>query len=385
MSEKPRVPGPPHLAEALIRQEIDRAGPMSFSRFVDLALYHPLYGYYNQPVQRRGKGGDYFTSLQVSDIFPRIFASAILQLKETLGTEHFSLIEMGSGNGEFLEGVLTAIAEIARERKQGTWGFRTWAVERSRPARDLLYKRLSRFPRTEVVSSIDDIEWMGTLEGCIFSNEFFDALPFERWRWDGAEWREIEIALKHGEFMEQIAGRAGGPLMKEPALTPGHEIARRPFIPDIYADWGARLQRGYVLTVDYGHPRESFLSPTRANGSWLCYHKHIANKLPYQYIGDQDITAHVDFTQLVEAGKSAGFDPALFCSQGIFLTHLGQAQLETWLATATEDERRKRAGAIQQLLHPDAMGEAFWVLLQSKGVDLPPAFLAMPNRLRRVI
>ncbi len=378
---------------------------MDFDRFVDLALYHPLYGYYNQAAPRRGKAGDYFTSLQVGDLFPRIFAEAIIQLKETLGTEHFSLIEVGSGGGEFLEKVLTVLEEKARTEKKSIWGVRTYAVERSRTARDLLHKRLSRFSRCEVVASVNDIEWNGTLEGCIFSNEFFDALPFHRLRWRGKSWNEVVVSLKNGEIVEEeiphpVAfgdrplpegrGKNGNSLSLQgegwgEGIGEGHEITWRPGISQIYEEWSARLARGYVLTVDYGHPREAFFSPTRANGSWLCYHQHQANKNPFENIGEQDITAHVDFTQLVEAGKAQSFDPALFCSQGIFLSHVGQKQLEQWLATAPDAEKRHRTGAVQQLIHPDAMGEAFWVLLQNKGVEMPPAFAALPNRLRRLI
>src|SRR5262245_40302319 len=137
--------------EELIRQEIDRTGPINFARFVELALYHPKYGYYYQTAPRRGKAGDYFTSLQVSDLFPRIFANVIRQLRDALGTDSVSLIEVGAGDGEFLEGVLKNVESNS---------LRVWAVERSASARDKLHKRLSRFPKCEVVSSFDDIEWM---------------------------------------------------------------------------------------------------------------------------------------------------------------------------------------------------------------------------------
>ncbi len=384
-----RTTFPNQNCEALIRQEIARRGPMSFSTFVDLALYHPSYGYYNQPVPRRGRTGDYFTALQVSDLFPKIFADAIVKMKETLGSEQFSLIEVGSGNGEFLEGVLKALAERQAQDHARTGSVRVWAVERSRPARDLLYKRLSRFQRCQVVSSLDDIEWMGTLEGCIFSNELFDALPFERRRWNGERWEEICVDARNQKF-EEITREISNSLQtkiesRESKIEAGHEIEWRPQIPDIYAEWSRWLARGYVLTVDYGHPQESFFSPTRVHGSWMCYHKHQATKAVYENIGQQDITAHVNFSQLVAAGKESGFDPAHFCSQGIFLSHMGQKRLEEYLATADETTRRHRVGAVQQLIHPDAMGEAFWVLLQTKGVEMPKSFGAIPSRLRRLV
>ena len=184
-------------AEELIRQEIERTGPLPFSKFVDLALYHPLYGYYNRRAPQRGASGDYFTSLQVSSLFPAVFARLFSSMKETLGSDQFSLIEVGCGDGEFLEGVLNELNAQKLSR-----GFRVWAVERSRPARDRLVKRLSRFDRCEVVESLGHVEWMGTLEGCIFSNEFFDATPFDRYTVQDGQWVETVVEIKNQQLVE---------------------------------------------------------------------------------------------------------------------------------------------------------------------------------------
>ncbi|MCG3204532.1 MAG: hypothetical protein KCHDKBKB_01247 [Elusimicrobia bacterium] len=352
---------------------------------MDLALYHPRYGYYNQETPVRGRAGDYFTSLQVSDLFPQIFSEAILQLKETLGSDQFSLIEMGAGNGEFLEKVLMALDNKSSQTNSKTGGLKVWAVERSRPARDHLVKRLSRFPRCQVVSSIDDIGWMGTLEGCIFSNEFFDALPFHRLRWREGSWKEIFLDRQNDSWVElEMNPSIATPFLSD-HLQDGHEIEVRPQMSTVFKEWSERLSRGYILTVDYGHPQESFLSPSRSKGTLMCYHKHQASKSPYERMGQQDITAHVDFTQLVEAGKTWGFDPFLFCSQGIFLAHVGQKAIEQFLTEGAVSQQQKRAGVVQQILHPDAMGETFWVLLQSKGADKPPLLASVPSRLRRLV
>lgn len=363
----------------LVVQEIERFGPMSYERFIDIALYHPRYGYYNAPGPRRGRAGDYFTSLQVSRLFPEIFAEALLQLKETLGTEQFSLVEIGSGGGEFLDGVLNALAGAGRLK-----GFRVWAVERSRPARDALWRILSRFPRCSVVSSMDEIEWMGGLEGCIFSNEFFDAVPFYRLRFSNGAWRELRVGTEGGELVDVLT-----PLSR-PDLAPvggdwteGHTLEARPGLADLYRDWAVWLTRGTVLTVDYGHPRAALRDPARARGTALAFYQHEARENLLADPGRQDLTAHVDFTQLAEAGSAAGFDPGLFCSQGLFLSYVGAGRIETFLKEPGADLRR-RAGEVQQLIHPNAMGERFWVLAQTKGVALPPAWGEIPNRLRRL-
>ena len=119
-------------AAALLRQEIRADGPISFFRFVDLALYHPAHGYYGRLAPQRGRAGDYVTSMQMGGLFPAIFADVVRAMRQTLQSEQFALIELGAGGGEFVEGVLRALT--ADERK----GLRVWAVERSRLAREAL-------------------------------------------------------------------------------------------------------------------------------------------------------------------------------------------------------------------------------------------------------
>src|SRR5258708_6253861 len=147
-------------AAELIRQEIRARGPRTFYEFMDLALYHPLYGYYQRPAPQRGRSGDYFTSLQVSALFPEIFADALLAMRQTLDSDQFTLLEMGAGHGEFLEGVLTVL-----KNHDALKGLRVWAVECARPARERLMRRLSRFAKCHVVSTLDEIEWMGGADG----------------------------------------------------------------------------------------------------------------------------------------------------------------------------------------------------------------------------
>ena len=109
------------------------------------------------------------------------------------------------------------------------------------------------------------------------------------------------------------------------------------------------------------------------------------NQKPLERIGDQDITSHIDFTQLAEAGKPAGFDPLFFNSQGILLSHLGKDRIEKGLNSNDPTQKQMFTRVIQQLIHPDAMGESFWTLIQAKGVPLPSLFGAIPNRLSRLV
>jgi SAM-dependent MidA family methyltransferase len=366
-------------AALLIEQEVRLRGPMTFARFVEIALYHPRYGYYNRRAPQRGRAGDYFTAPQVGGLFARIFADLVLQMKESVGSDQFALIETGAGDGEFLHGVLTSL-----EARKQLKGLRVFAVERGRPAREKLWKMFSRFPKCQVVGSLEEIEVVGGVEGCFFSNELFDALPFHRLRLRKGAWQEIYVDVKDNALVEtEGALTVPAPPVPSDAIE-GQEIEVRPAVNDVYAEWGTFMNRGYVVTFDYGHPRATLQAPNRPQGTWLCYYKHQAHSDAFAHVGDQDMTAHVDFTQLAEAGRAHGFDPLLFCTQGIFLTHTGKDVIPAWLTDGGDDLRAQKTGALQQLVHPDAMGETFKVLVQSKDVEPPPVFAEIPNRLKRL-
>jgi SAM-dependent MidA family methyltransferase len=310
-----------------------------------------------------------------------LFAEGLAAMKEAVGSDQFSLVELGAGDGEFLRGILEALES---QKKLG--GMRVYAIERSRPSREKLWRALSRFPKCEILESIDQIDVVGGLDGCIFTNELFDALPFHRLRFKGNEWKEIYVDLgksgltdKEGPLSDEVK-----PLVKPILAMPGQEVEVRPAIHQLYQDWSRLLARGFVVSIDYGHPRAELYSPRRPKGTWLCYYKHKAHDNPYQNVGDQDVTAHVDFTQLAEAGKAAGFDPSLFATQGVFFSFLGKTLIPQWLEGGSPAARAKKQGALQQVLHPEAMGETFKVLVQQKSVALPSIFTEIPSRLKRL-
>lgn len=355
--------------QELIEQEIKRFGPMNFGVFMNLALYHPTHGYYNQKSPRRGRMGDYFTSYQVSDLFPRIFTDVFIAMKKELDADQFTLIEMGAGDGEFIERVLKDF------HKRGEYkSLRVYVVEKSKPAREKLWTKLSRFSKCQVIPTLDDIDIVGGVEGCIFSNELFDSFPFRRFIKNEEVESEILIDIKDETLQEVIPEFS----------SEAHQIEKRIGVDEFFSDAEQILTRGYITTVDYGYPRAELQLPERKNGTWLCYHKHKTSQNALEKIGQQDITAHVDFTELASCGRPHEFKPLLFCKQGIFLSYAGEKIISDFLETANELERVKRARAVQQLLHPEAMGGLFKILIQGRGSSLPENLKKIPNRLQRI-
>ena len=208
-----------------------------------------------------------------------------------------------------------------------------------------------------------------SIVGCVFSNEFLDALPVHRVKADDGQWREVYIT---GDFAETI-----GPL-STPALAdslrdlPVHlmegyraEINLRAL--DWLEDIARRLKRGFVLTIDYGYERPEYFAPHHRDGTLLCYHRHTKSANPYEHIGEQDITAHVEFTSLIEHGKRLGLEPVLFTDQSHYLLQIGESEIAE-IASRTAGQLSKERAAIHQLIHPELMGRAFKVLVQRKKV-----------------
>lgn len=372
-------------ADELIRQQIELHGPMTFAEFTEIALYHPKFGYYHRAAPQRGRAGDYYTSLQVSRLFPEIFADAILAMKETLGTDQFSLVEVGSGSGEFLHGVLTELTKRNQLR-----GFQVWSVEKSQSAREALRPMLTRFPKTRVISSMDEIDWMGSLEGCVFSNEFFDALPFHRVLWEQGELRELFVRESGGRLREEpgdpsTPGLADYLKERSVSLAEGQKAEICLSLDGVAAELDRVLSRGFLLTVDYGEPSADLYRETRTGGTLQVYRRHERREGPFEDIGECDLTALVDFGRLAALGERLAIRPLIFASQGSFLLNSGEAVLRGMIEGPDEASRIAAASQAQQLIHPNAMGSRFHVLVQGKNVGTPELSGGRLNRIHRLI
>lgn len=305
--------GNPELIAA-IRADINaRGGRITFARFMELALYHPHHGYYVSGKPHIGRAGDYFTSVSVGPLFGRILAQQFRQWGVN------EVIEFGGHRGQLRQDILAA-------------------------APDLQYR----------VVEVGD-ERPDTIAGCVVSNEFLDALPVHRVVGD----REVHVT---GDFTEEL-----GPLSdaRLPRLPAGYRSEINLRALDWLDDVARRLQRGYVLTIDYGFERDEYFAPHHTTGHLQCYRQHTKSANPYEFIGAQDITAHVEFTSLIERGRQLGLEPVTFTDQTHFLLDAGRDIIEEIVARDAGQLSAER-NAIHQLMH-STMGRAFKVLVQRKG------------------
>jgi SAM-dependent MidA family methyltransferase len=363
--------------------EVRRRGKVTFAEFMAWALYHPVHGYYSS-MGRLGRGGDFFTSVQVGGLFGRLLAESVVEMWDHLSSGRFTLVELGAGDGALAEQILDALAAKGRGGKVSLY-----LVEKGAAAREAARRRLARFPKVHILSDLSELEHTAGVDGCVYSNEFFDALPVHRVRLEGGVLRELFVTERDGRLAEE----AGEPSTDRLAayfeergvvLEEGQAAEVCLALDDVVEDVSRSLARGFVLSVDYGEPSADLYRPERRDGTLRVFKKHAVGGNLLGDVGDQDITAHVDFGRLAALGAKADLAPLLFCSQGSFLLNSG----EKLLRTVVEEEVRRDPSAarrVQQLLHPEAMGGAFHVLVQGKNVGRPELSGGKINRLHRLL
>ena len=340
-----------------LKTRIQCDGPISFRDFMEEVLYHPDFGYYTSPRNPLGRAGDFYTSSDLDPVFGKLIARKFQEMAATLGVpdESFTILELGAGRGL-----------LAREILQQA-PFRYLILERSGAMRDRQRETLSGLS-VDWVSDIPE-----HLTGCVFSNEFFDALPVHRLVRRNGVLRELYVT---GDFTE-IEGDLQESVLDGCAL-PGLDSLRSFSVPlaegqlaDICIDarrWieriAASLDRGYHLAIDYGYQDREFYA--RPRGTLMCYWKHQAVEDPYVRIGEQDMTAHVNFSDLLNAGATAGLEQISLSTQMDFLIQMGILHEIETLVPATTVEAIQRMMAIKKLILPDAMGHRFKVLIQRK-------------------
>ena len=297
---------------------------------MELALYHPEYGYYRRPRDPFGKRGDYYTAEQLQPVFGILIAARVARLYEELGRpEDFAVVELGAGRGE-MAGAFSRFRYIPVDVARGAM-----------PER---------------------------FTGVVFANEFFDALPVDAAVRRGGGYREMRVGWRDGRFEWVEAG---------PVSAEAGEYIRRYFpareegeLVEINLDalaWmdriAAALERGYLLAIDYGYTaRESVRFP---QGTLMAYRRHTALEDVLAEPGERDITAHVNFTALEEHGRRAGLAPVRFESLARMLLELGEADgFAAALASSSAAEETRRRLLLKTLLFD--MGETFRVLLAKK-------------------
>jgi SAM-dependent MidA family methyltransferase len=367
--------GHPQLVAA-IASEIGRRGPISFARFMELALYHPQFGYYTRPsdpgTERIGWNGDFYTSSDVHPILGQAMARQAAQVDALLGyPDPFMIVEMGPGKGLLAKHVLShcqLMSESLAER------LRYVLIECSPAMRALQQEQLQPWLRQSgPVSWLEDLSSLapGSMTGLMFSNELPDAFPVHRVEKVGDGLKEIFVEVRDGRFVECLRDPSTPEIEDylrtlHIELSEGYRTEINLRAPGWMRQVAASLNRGVVITIDYGHSAEDLYGPQRSKGTLLCYCSQMASEDPFVRVGIQDMTAHVDFTTLATVGEEAGLSVTGFTNQMSFLMGLGVEEMIAQLAPETPEFQ-----AALHLLKPEGMGATFKILVQHKGLEAP--------------
>ncbi len=356
------------LAE-LLAERIRRCGPLTFADYMRECLYHPVHGYYSKAEQTRF--ADYYTSADVHPIFGRLLARQFAEMWESLGRpEEFTVVEAGAGVGR----LATHVLDFCATKLPAFYNsLRCVAVERSAPRREQAIANLKRHATAGHFAGSAEIP-ARIAAGCLFSNELIDALPVHRVVLESGALKEIFVDFRDGRFLSATAplstcaiaeyfATQGVILQEGQCAEAGLEAS------DWITEVGRRLERGYVLTIDYGHHAAELFDDHHMRGTLLAYQNHRVSEDFHVSPGEQDLTAHVNFTALEMWGKRSGLETAGFTSQTAFLLALGQGNefADLYDEGQTEAERVRARLQLKTLIHPEGMGERFQVLVQRKG------------------
>ena len=365
---------------AWLRQQIDDRQGITFSEFMEQALYHPDHGYYTSARTRIGKQGDFFTSSSVHPCFGRLIARQLEQMWQLLGGGDFVVAEQGAGEGHLAVDVLDAIREEFPSFYQSL-GYRI--VEISRDACERQKQTLHQHVAADCVDwcAMEDLAGM---RGCLLSNELVDAFPVHLVQTVAGALREVYVVNHEDGFAEELRAPSTPQLaeyFEQIGIAPaeGNRCEVNLAARDWMAQIGDILAEGFVLTIDYGYLAKDLYAPERHAGTLLCYHKHQTNENPYRHIGCQDMTAHVDFTTLQQVGLKHGLETLYFGHQYQFLMGLGFLELLMQMQSRETDPRKAQELRLnmKRLILPEAgMGESFKVLVQGKNVGQPELLCA---------
>ncbi|MFZ6638289.1 class I SAM-dependent methyltransferase [Undibacterium sp. TC4M20W] len=376
------VPGDDALAASSALQQLiindihQHQGWITFSRYMELALYAPDLGYYSGGATKLGKDGDFTTAPEMSPLFGATLARLASQLFSQTAAE---VMEFGAGTGKLALDFLSEcqLSGIAIERY--------FIVELSGELRARQEELLKGFPQVQWLQKMPD-----SFSGIVLGNEVLDAMPVELVIKTADGWHEVGVAVVDKEsaprliFREQPQACSSDKITQIPYadelptgyLTEVHAIATG-FMHSLAVMLLASGKPAAAILIDYGFPAAEYYHPQREQGSLMCHYRHHAHPDPFYLPGLQDITAHVDFTAMARAGLAAGLELLNYTSQAGFLTAAGIADVLARTSPEQVMDYLPQANALQKLVSPAEMGELFKVLVMGQGVELSENLLRL--------
>jgi len=343
----------------------DAGGWIPFDTYMDLALYAPGLGYYAGGSRKFGADGDFVTAPEISDLFGRTLARQVAQILAITGGD---VLELGPGTGRLAASLLAELARLGQPPG------RYLLLDVSADLRDRQRQQIAE----SVPEDFHRAEWIDALpadfRGVVIANEVLDALPVSlvSRRDDGLHERGVALSGESFTWVDRPLP-AGRLLDRAEALglPSPYDTEFCPRADALVRALAERLTAGALIFIDYGFGRREYYHPQRDRGTLVCHYRHRMHDDPLVLPGLQDITSHVDFTAIAEAGVAAGLRFAGYTTQANFLVNCGIVELLSEVPAAHASTYLPLASQAQKLMSPSEMGELFKVVALSRGVDAP--------------
>ncbi|WP_140400282.1 SAM-dependent methyltransferase, partial [Aeromicrobium sp. PE09-221] len=364
--------GNPQLVDEIVARMSETSNQLlSFHDYMALCLYHSQYGYYSNSIPKIGKDGDFYTVSSIGSLMGEMLAKTFVHYWRECGIpEHLScwIVEWGGGTGRLASQILDELQQCYPERYEH---IRYTIVDRSGYHQWLQKNSLQ--PHRERIRVVSPEQWdnVGQEQGLppcsiILSNELLDAFPIHRYSYQTGNWYELFVGWDEDEqrFVEhrlRVEDQSVSEFVPQQIkLADGQVIEYNRHVADWIKQVTSVMQSGMLVTIDYGELAEVLYAPARMEGTLMCYYRHQANTNPYQRVGEQDITSHVNFSSCIEVGQSVGLTRWTYETQQQFLLRSGILErLQSHHESDPFHPIAKRNRAIRQLITQDSMGQVF--------------------------
>ena len=371
------------ISDALKADIINRIdsndGVIRFSEFMQRALYTPQLGYYQNQLYTFGEAGDFITAPEMGNLFGQCIADSI----GSMAKQHNQILEIGAGSGALARTITQALASC------------DWPNDKSLEYKILEPSAQLQMQQKEALLThekplVVDYSWLSDFpqkfNGVILANEVLDAIPVERIQKTAQGWQYLGVATREGQFIWQPAGLVMENdlpviLRESDVFIEGYTTEIRPLVNGWINGLSKSLNNGVILLFDYGYPRHDLYHPQRTDGTLRCFSRHQTQQDALQLVGLQDITAHVDFTQVAEAAVEAGLSVDGFTTQSGFLVENGIANLSP---DSPGKENYQYSRQVQQLTSPGQMGELVKVIQLSKSSEQLANGFALQDHMHRL-
>lgn len=362
----------------IILNRIRSEGPITFADFMETVLYHPQEGYYFSSRDKIGAQGDYYTSPYLHPIFGYLLARQMRQMWQILDyPSPFHIVEIGAGKGLLCAHIL----HYCQRNFPELYDELNYLILEQSPffqeGQKIVLQKFFEVGKVQQISPAGLLKEVSPIIGCIFSNELIDSFPVHLVCQEEGEFQEILVDYDGQNFVEVCAKPTTSLLIDylqnyAILLAEGQRAEVNLKALNWLGEMASILQRGFLITIDYGYEAEELYHPTRREGTLLCYYRHTTSTNPYRRLGYQDITAHVNFSALIKKGETLGLQKNGLIEQYKFLAALGllrdleNLEINRYQFSAVEFLKQKLA--MKSFLVPGGMGTVFKVLIQSKEV-----------------